>query len=144
MIRCTDCIFSGYCRKRRSSLVNDGELRNPEFIRDVRAKANSLNICSDHWLEFLTGLYRDYPGWIMDAGGDEVFLDMEEFELPNIKVWFQEFCCTPCPPHVQPRVRVEARERVRALATILRACFPVEAYFWGRRPANDNAPDDGE
>jgi hypothetical protein len=80
----------------------------------------SLNVSSYHWLDFLTDLYRDYRGCIVDEMGRTVLLDMEVFEVPHIRDWFRDFCCTQCPPHITPYVRGEAKERVRILATIMR------------------------
>nr|WP_281721263.1 hypothetical protein [Nitrosomonas nitrosa] len=120
--------------------MSDKNIENPEYVRDLRCFAYGLRISSHDWLEFLTDLYRDYPGRIIDARGAEVFLNMEEFETAGIREWFRDFCCTLCPPDVTPRVRPEAWERVRALATILRAHFPEAAMVWGVRAANDNEP----
>lgn len=137
---CTFCLTGGYCRRLHTQIVSDVDLANPDFIRDLRAFAFRLGINDEDWQEYLTNLYRDYPGWIADANDHETFLDMEEFERPFIREWFRGFCCTPCPPDVQPRVRPEARERVRILATILKAHDPVPAMMWGVSPANDNDP----
>ena len=73
-----------------------------------------------------------------DAKRNEIYLNMQEFERLHIREWFRDFCCTPCSPDVEPRVRGEAKERVRILATILKAHNPDEALIWGVRAANDN------
>ena len=39
-----------------------------------------------------------------------------------------------------PRIRRESRERIMAMASILRALDPVGAILWGREVANDVAP----
>lgn len=137
---CPTCLGVGYCRELNTPLVTDAELADPEFIRDLRNFASGLPLNCYDWLDGLSDLYRDYPGWIMGPDGQEVLLDMEQFEQPNICYWFREFCCTACPPNVTPRVRKEARERVRVLATILRARFRGDALMWGLRAANDNEP----
>ena len=138
MSLCPACLLSGYCRRFNVRIVSDMELDNPEFIRDVRRAALEQGKTCDEWLEHMTNLYRDYPGRIVDSGGAEVWLDMSDFERSKIRYWFRDFCCTPCPTDVSPRVRREARERVRVLATILRAADPVAAQLWGVRAANDN------
>lgn len=137
---CLYCLSNGYCRKLITPLVTDAELADPEFIRDLRNFASRLPLSYCDWLDGLSDLYKDYPGWIMGPDDKEVMLDMEQFEQPNIQYWFRDFCCTPCPPNVTPRVRKEARERVRVLATILRARFHGDALMWGLRAANDNEP----
>lgn len=116
---CTLCIIETRCA--RTPIVADSELADPAFIRALRNFCYDLNISSYHWLEYLTDLYRDYRGCIVDEYGRTVYLNMDVFEVPNIREWFRDFCCTPCPPHITPYVRGEAKERVRILATILRA-----------------------
>ena len=139
---CKQCLHLGACRKLRTRLVSDAELSNPEFVRDVRAFAYLQDVSSDLWLEHLSDLYRDFRGVIVNSAGVEIFLNMEEFERPTIRIWFRDFCCTPCAPHIRPYVRGEAWERARILATILRARFPEKAEFWGLRghAVNDNRP----
>lgn len=139
MALCDGCWGGGYCRKRRAVMLSDAELGDAEIIRGVRATAYRQGVTPEHWRDHAANLYRDFPGWIADARGRAVFIDMEPLEEAG-REWFEDFCCTPCPDHVTPRVRREAWERVRALGTILRAAFPVEAALWGVRPANDNAP----
>lgn len=118
---CALCIIEDRCERTR--LVTDRELADPVFIRALRDLCFSLNVSSYHWLDFLTDLYRDAHGCIVDESGCTVFLNMDVFEIPHIRDWFRDFCCTPCPPHITPYVRGEAKERVRALATILRGQF---------------------
>jgi hypothetical protein len=121
-----------------TQVVTDDELDNSEFVRDVRALAFSLDIAPYAWLDYADVLLQGYRGWISDRSGEEVFLDMEEFDRAAIEDWFERFCCTPCPPEVTPRVQGRSRERVRIVATILRAHFPVQAMLWGVRAANVN------
>lgn len=140
---CFNCLLIGYCRNTRTSLVTYAELKNPEFIRDLRETAFDEGVADTDWRDHVSDLYRDYRGWIGDDEANspedqELMLNMEEFEKPSIREWFRDFCCTPCPPHVNPRVRHEAWERVRVLATIMRARYPARASLWGVRPANHN------
>lgn len=135
---CARCFTEGHCRYLTVSLVTDDQLDDGEFIRDVRAHAHAMRITRDHWLSFLTDAYRDYPGQVFDAEGEPVFLDMSVFEVEGIAYWFRDFANTPCPPNVLPYVRVEARERVRVFATILKLLDPVPARLWGVRAANDS------
>jgi hypothetical protein len=137
---CAQCLPLGYCRRLQSKVVSDAELSNPEFIRDLRGHAYGRGFTRDAWLDKLANFYRDYPGTITDENGTEVMLDMEVFEHPGIRDWLRDFACTPCPVEVTPRVRREAWERVRVMATILRAHAPEEASQWGVRAANMNTP----
>ena len=135
---CGCCDVLDYCRNIKSQLVSDSELSDPEFIRDVRNFAHSLNISSYHWREYLNNLYRDYKGWIEGPDGSEIFLNMRVFEFEHARLWFRQFCCTPTRDHIKPYVRREARGRAKIVATILRASFPDAAMMWGKRAANDN------
>lgn len=134
---CPECYLQGYCRRLRSRIITDAELSNPAFIRDLRAYAAELRVSCDRWLDYLLDAYRDYPGLIVDGLGREGVLNTEVFDEPSIRYWFRDFAGTPCQPDIVPRVRREAWERVRALATILRAVDPVAASRWGIRAAND-------
>ena len=140
MFKCIRCEKLGYCRYKETTLVTDQELSNSAFLRDVRKFANHLDMASSSWREFLADLYCQYPGCIVDASGQEVFLDMDVFEERYIREWFRDWACTPPKESTNPRLRVEARERIRVLATILRASFPKQAMLWGVIPANDNDP----
>ena len=140
MALCFNCILLGYCRNKNTVVVSDLELQNPEFIRDVREFCYERNISSHFWQVYLTDLYRDYQGRIITSDGREYYMHMDVFEIPSIRDWFRDFCSTPCPPHITPRIHTNTRKRVRVLATIIKAHHPRAAMMWGVRPANDNVP----
>jgi hypothetical protein len=119
---CAHCFITDQ-RCERTRLVSDRELADPAFIRSLRDFCFGLNISSYQWLDCLTDLYRDVRGCIVDESGCTVFLDMDVFEIPHIRDWFRDFCCTPCKPQITPYVRFEAKERARVLATIIRAAY---------------------
>ena len=79
----------------------------------VREARDAAGVYGESWAA------GDLRGCIVDQAGRTVFLDMEVFEAPHIRDWFRDFCCTPCPSHITPYVRGEAKECVRILATIL-------------------------
>jgi len=135
---CTACMTSGFCPKKSVAVVGDDELNDPDYLRDFKEFVRFLDVSDCRWHEYLTDLYKDYPGWIVGPDGKEVFLDMDEFERPNIREWFRDFC-TPLRDGAKPRVREEARERVRIFATVLSAHYPFDAMLWGIRVANDNS-----
>ena len=135
---CGCCDVLDHCRNIKTRLVSDSELSNPEFIRDVRDFAFSLDISSYRWREFLTNQLRDYHGWFEGADGKEAHLNMHIFEIESHRAWFRDFCCRPTKDHIKLYVRREARGRAKILATILRASFPDAAVMWGKRAANDN------
>jgi len=121
---CEHCRFTDE-RCERTALVSDDALGDPDFLRSLRAFCFNLHISSYHWHDVLADLYRDYRGCVVDAAGCAVYLDMDVFEIPHIRDWFRDFCCTPCPPNITPYVRGEAKERVRVLATILKAHYTL-------------------
>lgn len=142
MKMCRECTRAGRCLNVKGLIVSDRELDNPFFIQDLRAFAYSRNISKYHWLDYLTDLYRDLEGCIIDDQHLVVWLNMELLEVPNPHEWFRHFCNRPVQPGTLPQLHPKTRERVRILATILRAAFPEIARFWGVRGANDNEPED--
>jgi hypothetical protein len=137
---CIQCLSKGYCPKIQTPIISDEELSNPDFVRDIRNFASGLDIDPTYWLETLYNMYCQYPGWIVDRNGQEVFLDLEHFETRFIREWFRDWACQPIAENVRPRIREESRERIRILGTILKAKYPGSAMMWGVRPANDNEP----
>lgn len=137
---CADCILTLYCKRNVVEAVREAEVLNPDFIHDVRVFAYSLGISRDRWINVLSDWLCDFPGRIVGPNGLEVFLDTEVFELPNIRDWFDDTCCTLPSEYGARYVRTEARERFRIMATILKAKFPKKAVLWGVRAANDNDP----
>lgn len=148
MLYCQDCRFLSYCRKLKCPIATDLEIADGCFIRAVRAHAYDLGIPNRRWPDTLSDWLRDYPGRFVDALGQIQSLDLSHLEYPEGEEkdevpyarWYQDFCNTPCPPDVTPFVRKEAWERVRIIATLLRATYPVRASTWGKIPANDNRP----
>ena len=135
---CGYCYSADFCRNLTVRLVTDAELDNTDFHRDLRNHAYRLHLSPDRWATFLIDTYRDYPGTVRDGDGAAVDLNLKEFDDPNLRYWFRDTICTPLPAEVTPRVRCEARERFRILATLLKAIDPVAASLWGVRGANDS------
>lgn len=151
---CTNCLLLGYCHRIEVTVVSDQEMDSPEYLRGVKATAYEENVGKSSWREHLANIYRDYPGRVIDPFGVEIDLAMEVFDYDDsdpamtgswrkeenstIESWFADFCCKPCAPDVKPRARIEARERVRIVATLLKAKYPVRAATWGIVAANDN------
>lgn len=157
------CKIDGFCPLLFTRLVSDKELANPKFIRDVRNFIYSLGLSPKECKQYLTDEYAAFRGVIIDRCGCVIQLDLEIFEVDEDTLfkpseekdsahevtlqnnrytnWFEEWCCTPCPEDVEPRVHKEARERVRVLATILRSRNEGASLRWGKEPpANDNEP----
>ena len=109
------------------------QVKNPEFVRLVRnyssrlAERERIKPCT--WLDTITDYYRDLEVLVVDQSGEEIFLDMEVFEVDCIEFWFRDFC-RPVPGHVVPRVRFNAHGRVVALSTILRGRNPLKTNDW--------------
>ncbi len=135
---CMNCLSLGVCRKIKCQIVSDGELSSTLFVEDVRTAAKNLAVPSCKWRDYLYDLYRDYPGRVIDEFGDEVFLDFEAFETPGTREWFRDWVYRNPSSYPVRRLRSESFERVRVIATLLRASSPKSAILWGVRPANDN------
>ena len=133
---CLECRILGYCHKKTVKIVSDRELADVEFLKRVRATAKALDYSPSEWVEKLSNFYRDFDGAIVDDAGEEVYLDMEVLEAEHIREWFRDWVNKPIPAGVRPRLRQESKERIRVLATILRARFPFDSIQW--LVANDN------
>ena len=138
MILCMNCVALGYCANLSCILVSDHELNNLDFVEDARSCAQSLRISPSRWRDFIYDTYRDYPGRVLGSDGKEVFLDLEVFETVGIREWFRDWVLRSEPLSRSKILRIESRERVRVIATLLRARSPKPALMWGVRPANDN------
>ena len=134
---CGQCLLIGYCRRLRSRKVTEREIDDRLFVADLKHHARSLNVSFDGWAEYLIGLYRDYPGSIVDCSGQPVELDTETLAGASIKYWFREFIGREPVPVTVSHIRREARERVIVMASILKAHQPVRASLWGKVIAND-------
>lgn len=120
-------------------LVTDAELESGVFVTDVKTFASRLRIPRRRFVDWLTDGYRDAEVYIVDEEGNPVDLDFEALEEEDgdevrnrIEDWLKDWLKRP-ERHFTPRLRVEARERVRLVATLLRAIFPKESVVWGMR-----------
>ena len=135
-------------------LVTARQLANPEFVRDVRNFAASKRLPRARLLDtFLEALARVDACFINEDGhpitlrfdcllptDQDIDRGRGKIIEARIQNWLEETFTVPVPSHVTPHVRVEARERFRVIATILRAAYPQHAMMWGVRAANDNSP----
>ena len=121
---------------RHVSVVTDKELKDPSFLRDVRAFTSGLGISPEDWPEYAIDIYRDFDGFIIDHERHVISLNTEHLE--TYPEWYREWVNTPVPPGVIPRPRGASRARIRVLVTLLKIKFPDAAAQWGRRAANDN------
>lgn len=136
---CQFYLNHGYCRCRVATLVTDEELSNSEFVRDIRSHAASYHLGAEQFVLKLLNDYRDFPGAIVNDQGQEVIVALSVLEDIAARLdWVREWACTSPPPRGRLHIRKEARERARAIATILRAANPAKARFWGVRGTNDN------
>lgn len=155
------CLIAGHCPKLHASVVTDAELKNLHFVHDMLSFAQDLGLKPSEWRAYLTQQYASYDGRILGNDGEEEFLDMDLFEVDedllfaannvkgaarqltsansSIREWFDYWLCRP---ETQKRIPFseQTRERLRVIATILRAQNPKEAQFWGLKgkAANDN------
>lgn len=160
MTPCKTYFTLGYDPQQNVSIVTDEELANPFFINDVLNYAQELRIRPCHWRDYLTDSYANFEGRIIDASGEEVFLDMDVFEIEEdilfandnddgnkdvtaahdaIRDWFDYWLCKPMPRFSGNLSKLD-KERLRVVGAILRATHPNEATLWGlqSKAANDN------
>ena len=137
---CGQCLLLGYCRRLRSYKVTETEIDTRQFVLNLKRHARDRNVSFGAWLDYLSQLYGDYPGRIVDPQGRETMLDMSVFEKPSIKYWFRDFIGKAPAPIMFDHLRTESRPRVIILGTVLRAWQPVKASLWGKRIANDYLP----
>lgn len=118
------------------------QILDPEFLRDARNYAAAYlveeSIQPHQMLDHITDIYRDLEERITDyctvlGCEQEVWLDMDVFEVPGIEDWLERFC-TWVPDHIQPYLTCATRGRAIALTSILRAADPEGTRYWGLPP----------
>lgn len=138
---CTRCLAKGFCQDKKHPIVSDQVIRDPLYLRDLKAFLKTYtfeaHIAPSEWPDHFADLYRDYTGWLHDAEGNEVFLNMDALEFEFAREWFRDFI-ELVQPGVMPRLRREAVERVRIIATLMSIYHPAQAMRWGKPAANDN------
>lgn len=113
-------------------VITEAEI-SVQFILDVKAHARSHRISYHRWLNYMTDLYRDYRGIIVDRKMREIPLDtVKHFEQTpdSIAYWFRDFLMPG--PIPSTYLRKESLHRFLILATILKARSPIEAANWGQ------------
>ena len=138
---CAGCVARQYSEREVTPVFTDHELKQKHFQADFRLFLVNYTcekgLRFSEWHDHLCELYRDYPGWMRDVDGREVFLDMGVFEVDHIREWFRDYIQL-VPDKGDTRLRAESKERIRAFASIMRSHFPQRAMMWGVRAANDN------
>jgi len=118
-------------------LVTDEEIQNPLFRDDVKSFARKLRVPRRKMVDWLVDGYRDADVDIINDEGLAVFVDFEALEegegdlvTTRIADWLKDWLSEPTRQGAS-RLRPEAKERVRLIATLLRAIFPKESVVWG-------------
>lgn len=126
--------FTQACCTGRISvrLVSDAELADPVFLADVKTFASRLRIPRRRFVDWLVDGLRDTETALLDEHGSPVEIDLEAIEHEAVEMWLKDWLRMP-ERHAVPRLRIEARERVRLVATLLRMIFPKESAVWGQR-----------
>lgn len=150
MLHCQKCFRVGHCLQKTVPIVNDVEIGDPEFVRVARNFLASLPVTDSEWLEHAHNLNRDLTITIIEGANWRIDLDMSPLEIDyddedlieacpaekRLRLWFRDII-KPVPADTNPRVRLEAKERFRILATLIIAHNPQ--IDWPRTvPANDN------
>ncbi len=134
-----------------TTVVTNEELRNWRFLRDVRNYAASLrweagaaldNLFTEVALQIdkctdsngivqeldLTALEAE----VYDEYNDKLAEELEAAFAERFRLWWRDTFSEPCLPTLRPYVRLQARERWRVVATILRAMAGDAAAKWGK------------
>ena len=135
---CNACLNNALRQWPIVDLVTDSQLRNPAYLHDMRVFTASLDISPDDWPDFICDLYRDFRGLVVDQEGHTIGLNTDL--LDTYREWYRDWANKPVVPGIMPRLRKEAKARIRVIATILRAAFPEQTSSWGDEPSNDNSP----
>lgn len=150
MLHCQKCFRVGHCLQKAVPVVNDVEIGDPDFVRTIRNFLASLPVTDSEWLEHVHNLNRDLTVAITEGRNWQIDLDMSPLEIDHddedlieacpaekrLRLWFRDIIKL-VPAHIKPRVRPEAKERFRILATLIIAHNPQ--IDWPRTlPANDN------
>jgi hypothetical protein len=134
---CIKCLRLGYCARAGFEATSDTSLTQ-DFLSDLHHYALALKLPRRTWPDYLMTLYARLPIPIRDKAGNEISFDPELFEGAGAEDFFRRFCCKPLSPNRKIIVRTEARPRLIAMASILRANDPAGTRMWGVRAANDN------
>lgn len=120
------------------TIVSDRELDSPAWLADAKSFTQRLRVPRSRIRDFLADGLRDTDTVLVTESGDRACVDLEEIEKDDgddcetdgFEWWYKDWT-RKTPPGVTPRLRVEARERVRVITTILRMIFPKETSVWG-------------
>lgn len=106
----------------------DADLERVNNVNFVKLKIREMPVPRRGIVDTLNDLYRDYPGVILTPDGQEALLDMDVFEVPNIDTWMRDFS-QKTRSLGRPRIRSEARERVKILGTLFTAYAEIPSVF---------------
>ena len=115
------------------------ELDNPLWLSDAKEFIRKLQISRTKIRDYLADGLRDSKVILVELDGKRTHVEFHHLEKSDgddddsdgFEWWYKDWC-KPTPPGVTPRLRREARERVRAITTIVRMMFPKETSVWGK------------
>ena len=121
------------------TIVSDRELDNHAWLAEAKLFTQRLRVPRSRICDFLADGLRDTDTVLLTEDGNRAYIDLEEIEkaddeddeIDGFEWWYKDWV-RRAPPGVKPRLRTEARERVRLITTILRLIFPKETSVWGR------------
>lgn len=122
-------------------VASESELRNPHYIRDLRAAVAAERLPRRLWRDAIADTLRDFAGAVLKA-------DRTPWEVPEIddhfpedddQRWVSDFA-RPLAEGKPFRMQGRVIERVRLIDLFFRIRHPELAATFGRpRSANDNA-----
>lgn len=154
---CVPCALNDFCENACAPLVADGQLDNPEWLRDARNYCASLGHTKSLWVSEIFDLNLRRPVRINRKGKSGAWVDYhlpienlfifsdEVIEAGRVdqymdaqRDWFDSFLCTPVPDFVTPYVTRARREHARIVLTLVGCNNPEAFVTWGVRPVTSD------
>lgn len=123
-------------------VASDKELKNREYLHDLKASVARQCIARRQWLDELADTFRDYEGAILVNRNTLYDLpDLDDAFDDDIEMrWLSEFI-RPAPDGKPVRLQSRVIERVRIIDLYFRIRYPALASTFGKlRAVNDNVP----
>lgn len=117
----------------RVRIVTDVELENDLLLDDVQSFLRMISIPRRQFVGWMYGIFDCGVNvrLVDEFGNKATTAHLDQIEREHFDLWLRDWIKVR-PPHVKRRIRMEAKERVRLLITMLRMIFPKESTTWGR------------
>lgn len=142
--------FQGGREGQFCEVVHADEADNPDLVRDVRNFGYLKGRSPSDFIDLILTDLAFLDVTFRDRSGNEVELDTDCFEVDltglnereaeaaeaaqqeRLRLWCRDTFCKPCSHTIRPHVREEVLPMFLFIASVLKACHPVEAARWGK------------